>query len=166
MKTRSPCLRIGRLGPPLRIGAHQVIALLRVRMAYESLPPHRLGQNTTNAVLVQHTNTRDEAMANIARAGVNPQGMLLGPSRAVNDRRALHPVGDHLTGKRDSPAVPNVIIAARSTPKRFRLDAAIVALDTAVSASLGLVGRNAEVTPKRMPNAEMLRLTCNIEKIT
>lgn len=157
---RSPCRRIGRLGPPLRTGAHQVIALLRVRIDRESLPLIRLGQNIANAVLVQHT--RDEAMANFARAGDNPRGMLLGQSRAVNDRRALHPVGDHLmAGKGDSPAVLNVITAARPTRKRDRQDATIVALDMAVTTILSLVGQNAEVTPKRMPNAEMLRLTCN-----
>ena len=100
-------------------------------------------------------------MANIARAGAYPRGMPLGPSRAVNDRRALQSVGYPLvTGKGDSPAVLNVIIAARSIRKRDRPDAAaaIVDLDAAVIASLSLAGRNAEVTLKRMLSAEMFRL--------
>lgn len=157
MKTKSPCRRIGRPGPPRRTGAHQVIAL-RVRVAKDNLLPLRLDQNAVNAVRAQLTS--DEAMANIARAGVNHQGMPLGPSRAVNDRRALHPVGHPLmTGKGDSPAVLNVITAARSIRKRDRPDAAaaIVDLDAAVSASLNLAGRNAEVTLKRMLSADRLR---------
>ena len=157
MKTKSPCRRIGRLGPTRRTGAHQAIALRRVRTARESLPPLRLGQKVENAVLAQLT--RDEAMENIARAGVNPRGMFRGQSRAVNDPRALHPVGGPLvTGKGDSPAVLNVITAARPIRKTNRLDAAIVGLDMAVSASLSLAGRNAEPTPKRTLNAETLQL--------
>ena len=54
MKTKSPCRRIGRPGPPRRTGARQVIAL-RVRVAKDNLLPLRLDQNTVNAVRAQLT---------------------------------------------------------------------------------------------------------------
>lgn len=70
-----------------------------------------------------------------------------------------------MTGKGDSPAVLNVITEARSIRKRDRPDAAaIVDLDAAVSASLSLAGRNAEVTLKRMLSVDMFRLV-RIDKI-